>query len=551
MSTGKIYKGAPRALVVIPVLAFVLSGLLVSAFGPYYLAGRMDPDYFELLNSLSLLSFHAPANFDHPGTTVHVLGAFVIFCRWTIDSVFGSWLPLQSAVLLHPEDYLHAINLFFRVLASLSMYYAARVVYRRSDSLCAAIVLQVSFFLFSETLFAQSRVTPEALLAAASFALMIPLADTALATELSPAGQRKQAAVSGALFAFGVVTKLSFLPLLSVVLLFKGFRQKIWFFTSSVAAGLFLLLPGVSGLSGMVAYFFSFLTHSSYYGAGSFGLPAAAILKSNARNLLDLEPYLVVLFILYSVALVFAHVDRHEEGVPRLPMLRRVLWSGWIAILVQAALVIQHYRSYYLVPSLLYVSFVNAMMTAYYLKHLKRLPRVAKAAVVLCGLIFGVAALLHTERSVTDWAETEWRDRADLAVLEEKLKSMPECLQIGYDQSVLPLRALHFGNTMSGVQQGRTLAGLYPDSLFYSWNEGKAFSFLMEDKTQSVTDLVMNGHCVLLEGYELSAWSKLGAVMVLPANLRYEPVMTKGAQGIYRLTYTASNGPQGKENTPR
>src|SRR5260370_16114734 len=152
---------APRILLVIPCSLFLLSVLLTNASGPYYQFGNFDPDYCYLFNALNILTFHPPGHWDHPGTTLQLLGAIVVLGKWLGSSLFGVWMPISKAVLSDPESYLHAINLAINFLICSTAYVASREIYRISKSLPAALAPQVSVLLFEQTLLSQIRVSVE------------------------------------------------------------------------------------------------------------------------------------------------------------------------------------------------------------------------------------------------------------------------------------------------------------------------------------------------------------------------------------------------------
>ena len=72
----------------------------------------------------------------------------------------------------------------------------------------------------------QTRVSPEPLLVAAGFALMVPLVPVVLGSQDGDAGAHR-AITAGALFGFGMVTKLTFLPWIAVVVLFRSTAHKL------------------------------------------------------------------------------------------------------------------------------------------------------------------------------------------------------------------------------------------------------------------------------------------------------------------------------------
>jgi hypothetical protein len=178
---------------------------------------------------------------------------------------------------------------------------------------------------------------------------------------------------------------------------------------------------------------------------------------------------------------------------------------------------------------MLYAGFVNAVMVDHYARRLRQRLRVPLA---ICCVAVGLFGAVRTGSHSVEWAAGQRNERANAAKLLAKLKTMPECIQLGYDYSVAPLRALHYGNAYVDYEQGWMLSTLYPDSLSYGWQEGKPVSFLGEDKSQQLADLVGSGRCVLLMGTTIASFDGKFAI---PPNMTYRTISIEGNQGIYRL----------------
>ena len=103
-------------LLVIPAVLFLVACLLADARGPYSIGANWEADYPYLLNSLNILLFHAPGHVDHPGTTVQLIGAVVVFLKWLSGCLLGDAASLQLDVLSHPEEFLQAIHVTISAL---------------------------------------------------------------------------------------------------------------------------------------------------------------------------------------------------------------------------------------------------------------------------------------------------------------------------------------------------------------------------------------------------------------------------------------------------
>lgn len=523
---------APRILLVVPVCLFLFSLVLVSAWGPYYVGGRIDPEYFELTNAMSALGFRVPPNTDHPGTTVHVLTALVFLLKWMFGTLGGGWQPLEHAVFLNPEDFLHAVNLVINVLVGIAIYGAGRALYSGSGSVSAAVVLQGSVFLFPQILIALCRVAPEPLLVALGFALMIPLIRMVYSSKLEPSATANSIArQSGILFGLALVTKASAFPLAAVVLVLRDLRQRLWFAVGAASVVLVLLLPSAAKAPEKLSWFIALGTHTGFYGSGARGLAEPGVLWGNTVTLYQYAPTLFFLVPWYIAGLALACFKRFtpagKPGVTDSGFRMGVL-SGCLAILIGVGLILAHFRPHYLVPFVVWTCFLNAMLVARYQPLASRYSP-AWFFLLIGSLVgaFGLWSSVHSMSLFATFVDLERREATDIAA---ELKKRPECLQVGYYVSTLPLYALQFGNGMASMHHGQVLADLYPNALSYSAQEGSFRTFAGENRTEEVIQMLKSGKCILAQGKILAPGE-----MVLPQLLVWRPVFVGPNQGIYLL----------------
>ncbi len=518
-------------LLLIPLLLVAYSIVLVRTQGPYFDA-YVDPDYVYLLNSLNITTRHAPAHADHPGTTVQELGAVVLWFRWALSGIFGTTQPLTLSVLSHPEEYLRAINLVLNLLIGLGLYLAAREAHRLSKSLLAALVLELSYFLFSVPLFQQGRVNPEPLLIASAYFLMVPLFRITIGDPAAAPDQQRSALMAGAIFGFGVVTKVTFAPLGILLLCFKGIRQKIRAAAGAILCGFLWLIPVLPRLPHTGAWYVALLLHSGQYSNGPEGLPAASVLRVHFFELFRDESWLFYLLAFYAVVLVFLWVLPDGRGKPALAQLRKVLLASWIAIALLVALTTKHFESRYLVPVLIWPGYVNAVLVVWLrsggLRQAVRVPLALVGTAILC------TGAVHSVRSLSAGLHADQRHQDDARTLDARLKAMPGCLVIGYYHAPVGQFALHFGNGFSNLDQAKFLTRLYPHSISYDIYTGRFLNFEMEDKLAYLRGLVSNGACVLLEGA-----TRPVVPLNLPTDMALEPILAAGENGIYRLVFSS------------
>ena len=247
---------------------FAAGVLLKHEHGPYYLRNNFDPEYNYLLNSLSLLTWHAPRHNDHPGVTLQLLGAAVEWLKWLGSFLFGNRKSLSDSVLSRPESYLRMMNLVLNVLLGCALYWSASAVYRVSKSLASAMLLQGTVVVYHQTFLALPRVSPEPLLIAIGLGLMAVLAPVVLAEEGDAVSDPRLATTAGAVFGLGLMTKVTFAPWAAVVLLFSQKSHRRRFLMAACATVLILLLPIATRIPHMASWFTLLATHSGSYGEG-------------------------------------------------------------------------------------------------------------------------------------------------------------------------------------------------------------------------------------------------------------------------------------------
>jgi hypothetical protein len=503
------FSSARLTLAVIPVGLFAASVILTREHGPYYQRNNLDPEYNYLLNSLSLLTLHAPTHNDHPGVTLQILGAAVEWLKWFGGFLLGSRQSLSESVLSQPESYLHAMNVVLNVLLSGALYWSAIAVYRLSKSLSAPIVLQVTLLVYHQSFLALPRVSPEPLLMAEGLALMALLAPAVfVAQDGEVAKEPRLAGAAGAFFGLGLMTKITFAPWAAVVLLFPYKSQRRRFFTAAAATVLILLLPVATRIPYMMSWFTSLLTHAGAYGTGPVGLPAAHALATNLFWLWLNEPPFFVLLSLYVGILVLLLLFRPQDAQLRGPVresARRLLLAGIVAMVAAIAMVTKHLVEVrYLLPALVLTAFVNSALCALALQSELYKPAARWLCVAGSVALVGVG-LARNGPFLRRWVEVARMDQRDIAQVRALEDRLSGCEIIGSYAPSLPIYALAFGGDYSGGVHRNTLEKLYPGAIHYDPYGKQFLSFGFNQKIEDVQRMVRSGKCVLLESDPLDA----------------------------------------------
>ena len=521
-------------LAIVPFGVLALFFVIASSHGPFYLGSNSDPDYCYLLNSLNLLTFHAPAHTDHPGTTVQLLGAIVILGKWFLGVLSGGQQTIPEAVVTHPESFLHVISFFINLLIALALYFGARAIYRESGSFLAAALFQLSIFLFLQPALVQARVTPEPLSIATVLALAVPLAPYLSSRHPSETRFLSGATLAGILLGFGLVTKITFLPLLSVLVLFEDRKQKIRCLLSCAAASLVLLLPIFTQLPRTLVWFLSLVTHRGRYGSGQAGVPPLTEMWGNLTALATVEPFLFLLLLYYSIVLLALHFrkETREEGLAS--SIRRLLYASGIAIVLQVLMTVKHFALHYIVPCLLITAIANAAIVVLLSSDVFR--GFIRRGLALFGLLLFLSGIIYMGSRRIESGRISRAYQNDIEALNKETRNLGDCVWIGSYGSSLKSYALAFGSSFSGGVHGTLLERLYPEAVTYDIFGGTFTSFTGKSMRSAVKQRLSEGRCVILQGMPLTPEASVGL-----NGFKVERVAIVRNEAVYRLGLGEAN----------
>ena len=511
------------SLCLIPAAVVALALILARAQGPYSNSQNLDPDYNYLFNSLNLLMLRAPRHIDHPGTTVQELGAVAVLVKRVAERIEGDERPLEVAVLTEPEDYLRTINTSLATILGTTMVAAGLAMLQTTGSLIAAVLLQSGVFFFLELQLALPRVSPEPLLLAIVYAMMVPL----IPALLDPKRAFKfGAATTGALWGFGVVTKLTFLPLALVALVFPGWRSKARFAVAASIAAVVFSIPIWTQLGYVGGWLYRILTHSERYGNGPVGLPSSDAVLANARDLFHREPLLLPLFAIYAAVLIVLALQSNRG--PFTGAMRRIWWIGLVVIAIQLTASLKHYFPRYMLPAMALMLMMNSLLFLW-IRSAEPSSSIRIPLAILAAAIF-LGGIGNTIIELPRWAQ-HWQLYTEEAhKLDADRKAQGDCMSIGYYSSSLPSFSLAFGSEYSGAIHGRMLKRLYSDQIHFNRFGGGFRSFSMEGRLKAVEEHLQKGGCVLLQGGGITAGEKL-----VPGEFVLEPISHYTMESLYRL----------------
>ena len=295
-------------LLCIPALIVAVGLAFMSRMFPIALNGGgffgQDPAYQYLFAGVDILQGHAPAHTDHPGTPVQSLIALTILLVWSIWRLVGlSGQGIFESVLSSPELYMASVSVILLLLGAVAAYFLGRRVWQVTGSRIAGVSCQVTALLFALVSPYIVYPTPEAALLAISVWLMAVLAPALLgggraSAAISPTG----AILAGVLCGLGVAVKITFVPLIGLLISLWSFRL-LWRAVIAMIVAWFVgVLPIWSRLPAMFAWFNKVLTHSELHGEGDAVIFNAQQFKQSLVLVMNMFP------LLYDVAMVMVAV---------------------------------------------------------------------------------------------------------------------------------------------------------------------------------------------------------------------------------------------------
>jgi len=263
------------SLAIIPFLVLVIGILLLDQMYPIYINSNtglgQDPAYQYLFAGVDILQGHSPTHTDHPGTPLQTLIAVVIaIVYFFLRSFELTDLGLFDTVLHRPELFLIATSCVLLALTVTALFYFGRHIYLGTKNLTIAVACQLTPLLYAVVIPNLVFPTPEALLISISLMLMGVLTPIVFGkVALNPSTEKFAVRWAGIFCGLGLATKLTFMPMLSLLLLF---RDPLLILRASLVC-LFAWCVGVlpiwPRLAGMFQWFYSLLTHSGIHGRGS------------------------------------------------------------------------------------------------------------------------------------------------------------------------------------------------------------------------------------------------------------------------------------------
>jgi hypothetical protein len=454
MEASKSAIGALCVLAVFPLVFFLAANYVEALLGDF----ASDPNYSYLFNALNMAQSRAPAQYDHPGTSIQIVIALVSLVVHGARAIFQN-VSFVDDFLLHPELYLRCTSVALILAAALALFALGSRVHRATASLPTALVAQGSIFLTAPVWTSGvAYVMPESMLVPLAVALAALVAPSALSRYRPPHGALLASSV-GIVLGACAATKTTSFPLALTILLIHGRKYQLLACVVAVGAAIVITLPIFDRYGFLIEYNLRILTHTGHWGSGQAGLPRFGEYWESLRGLYNTVPEMFISAGLCAILAGFSCWQMIRQGEPGL--LRLFLVSG-AGILLQLAVVAKHPGSPYLVPSVAFLLLANSGISFALLRN-SGWRRVAGAIAVTSMLAH---AVLHGGR---DWIRYNMHfaaQRGDNRALEASYANS-ECRVIYTYESQSTGYKTWWGDQFAGGYRTARILKLYPDLIVY------------------------------------------------------------------------------------
>lgn len=361
-------------LLILPVILFITAHILKVVQGPYYL-NFYDPSYVYLINSLNLAQFsgYGVGHFDHPGTTVQVLGAVAVKLYYFLGN---NNQDIVNDVLTRPESYLFFLNKFFVILNCTALFFLGYLTLKITGNILFTILIQLSPFTSTENFYGLIIVTPENLLIFCSLLFIASLIYFLYRVNAGSQIPFKLILVWGIICGAGLVTKMNFLPVILIpFFLIRGMKGKIQFTVFTLLSFLILFFPALYNINNFLSWIEKLFINNGRYGNGEATIINENTFLLNIRLIFTKDKLYLFAYVFCLFTLITGwYAKRRNSGILISAELRnrnRLLLLIFISMNLQIILVAKHYSQYYMIPSFLLVSFVLMLSTLNFTEYLK------------------------------------------------------------------------------------------------------------------------------------------------------------------------------------
>jgi hypothetical protein len=282
---------------------------------------------------------------DHPGTTVQVFAAAVIF----IQHLFNLSHPLYKDVILNPERYLFTCSVILFALFVIANYLTGAYILRRTGSIGTAMLFQLIPLININIVQRVVMLGPESFIIIVSPFLMAYLYVNLAEDKIERGKQtRNLPIVLGVISAFLIVTKYTCMPVVLLVLfMLKENRQRLKYLVTLVIGAFIFLIPALPKFKIMFTWIWNLLTHDGIYGKGQQRMVDPSQFIQNLKGIFVTDTVFTTIYVIISLAFIISVVQKVRRKEP--VHYTRVISGIWVAITTLIIAVAKHCDFHYLI----------------------------------------------------------------------------------------------------------------------------------------------------------------------------------------------------------
>ena len=460
-----IFKHKKKLLLSIaPIIYILISIFMRTSLGPYWEGNNSDPEYVYLFSSLNMLHLNSPSHHDHPGTTLQVWGALVILFKYLYLLLFNHGESnLTLAVLKYPEEFLKAINTSLIIITTFTLYFSG-IVLTRFNNIKFALSFQFSIFLFPTIMMSFPRVTPEPLLVIFSI-IIITLIEAIIHTQNSGDADKEKklsrlVLATGIIAAAGLVTKVTFLPLLLLLTLIRPLKYFFKALLSMLAFVFIFTTPIMFKYANVTNWFKNIIIHKDLYGNGAIGLPTIKDLTLNLENIYITDSLFLKLVLTLTIFTLV--VKLLSKKILQLSTFENSLFFvGPVICLVQIAITLKHPGMRYLLPSMIICGWMLSRISY-------------KLHIILLSSSY-IFFLLINSNAIKKLIHNRNLTKTQLLEINALSEAYKDYRFIYTYRSSSKLFALSYGNSFSGSHLSEQLTSIYTNTPLFNSAGGDEF----------------------------------------------------------------------------
>ncbi|HEY0552116.1 MAG TPA: hypothetical protein VGF13_21120 [Verrucomicrobiae bacterium] len=518
-------------LLVAPVVFLCLHALFSQARGPFFLPLNYDPDYAYLLNGLNIVNGAAPEHLDHPGTSLQLFAAACI----KLANIRSSSDATIMAVLAGSESYLRAMNSALMSLYALALLFVGAVVWRKTGSIAAALLLQVTPFLLPEDFYEIARFRPESIILIVVFLMAATLYIHALREDRESLGSIVWMSF---LVATGLITKINFLPLVLLPLFcLRSWRNRAGYIVLTGTFAAIWLLPLKPRFKEFIVWTTGLITRQGRYGTGEPGFLPPHYFEFLAQLFVARPMFFLTLW-LSLAALAYAWGWRRKGTNPQEARLIKLLIGVVVVQIGEYLMVGKFEQARYLIPAMALCG-LNWVILLTLIRHWGKKPIELlwlRLACISAGSIFAVWSGLKTGHACIQMANVRDEHRAMARELETNFADKTVVYYYGCSSRY---HALWFGNTYAGHRYGKVIiAELFPNhSPAYIVEElpHRVNWYSVAGPDIPLKQRIEQGETIFLAGQEWPAALEKQFFVFLPNDVSIDKVRAQAGEAIYRV----------------